>query len=84
MSSEGNGITKCYAIRCVNPFLGVMQIIETEDGRSSSTNGLSWVIEVSELIDINTADSLTVEKIYHHGLCSEEQGLINRLFNNRQ
>ncbi len=80
MANEENGITKCYAIRRVNPFLGVLQIVETEDGRASSVNGLSWEIEVSELIDMDQVEgSPFVEKNYYrHGLWSDEQGLICR------
>lgn len=36
----------CYAIRRVNPFQGVLQIINTPDGRASSTNGVTWEIQV--------------------------------------
>jgi len=36
----------CYAIRRVNPFLGVLQIIDTPDGRAISSNGLTWEIQV--------------------------------------
>ena len=35
-----------YAIRRVNPFLGVMQIVEAEEGRALSCNGVVWEILV--------------------------------------
>lgn len=31
---------RCYAVRRLNPFLGVVQIIETETARASTSNGL--------------------------------------------
>ena len=37
---------RSYAIRRVNPFLGVLQVIETEAGRAASGNGVVWDIEV--------------------------------------
>lgn len=80
MTSEKNGIIKCYARRRVNPFLGVLQIIETDDGRASSADGLSWEIEVSKFVDMDqVTGSPGIEKHYYrHGLWSEEQGLIDR------
>lgn len=71
----------CYAIRRINHFLGVLQVIETEFGRATSANGLSWEIEVSERIELDQAGSDIPEQqnnYYHHGLWSEEQGLIQR------
>ena len=44
--SSETGIVHSYAIRRVNPFLGVLQVIETEGGRASSANGVVWDIEV--------------------------------------
>lgn len=71
---------KCYAIRRVNPFLGVLQIIDTADGRATSTNGLSWEIQL--IITAPPAwgslnsDSLAVE-FYRYGLWSVETGLVS-------
>ena len=36
----------CYALRRLNPFLGVIQVIETSCGRASSSNGLVWDIQI--------------------------------------
>jgi hypothetical protein len=33
------GAVRSYAIRRINPFLGVLQIIETAGGRAVSSNG---------------------------------------------
>ena len=40
------GTVRSYAIRRVNPFLGVLQVIETAGGRAVSTNGVVWDIEI--------------------------------------
>jgi hypothetical protein len=40
-----DGVT-AIAIRSVNPFLGVLQVIETSGGRAISANGVVWDIEV--------------------------------------
>lgn len=69
-----------YAIRRVNPFLGVLQIIDTIDGRASSTNGLSWEIQLRIVAppawgSLNS-DSPSVE-FYRYGLWSAETGLVS-------
>ncbi len=40
------GEIQAYAIRRVNPFIGVLQVIETEGGRAISSNGVVWEIEL--------------------------------------
>jgi len=37
---------RSYAIRRVNPFVGVMQVVEAEQGRALSCNGVVWEILV--------------------------------------
>jgi hypothetical protein len=44
--SVTQGDVQHYAIRRVNPFLGVMQVIATDGGRALSTNGVSWSLEL--------------------------------------
>jgi hypothetical protein len=41
-----NDPVKCYGIRRLNPFLGILQIIEAEVGRASTTNGRIWHLEL--------------------------------------
>ena len=70
-----------YAIRRVNPFLGVFQIVETAGGRAVSANGVVWEIElIAELASgwgsLNQHHSDTA--YYRYGLWSREEGLINR------
>ena len=36
----------CYALRRLNPFLGVVQVVETPSGRASSSNGLVWDVQI--------------------------------------
>lgn len=38
--------TRCYALRRLNPFLGVVEVVETTFGRATSTNGLVWDIQL--------------------------------------
>jgi len=71
----------CYAFRRVNPFLGVMQVIETEGGRAHSTNGIVWDIEVitdqpSDWGSLNKGRSNIA--FYRYGLWSLEEGLVSR------
>ena len=75
------GDVQCYAIRRVNPFLGVLQVIETQYGRAISTNGVLWNLAVcgdgdSTREGENTASLKT--KQYRYGMWSEGDGLISR------
>jgi len=36
----------CYSVRRLNPFLGVMQIVETADSRAISHDGINWEIQI--------------------------------------
>jgi len=71
----------CYALRRLNPFLGVVQVIENPSGRASSSNGLVWGIQI---LTEGPADwgSLSAGKQgkawYRYGLWSERDGLVHR------
>lgn len=70
-----------YAFRRVNPFLGVMQVIETQGGRAHSTNGIVWDIEViadqpDDWGSLNKGQSNL--EFYRYGLWSLEEGLVSR------
>ncbi len=43
MSTEAS----CYAVRRVNPFLGVTQVVELDIGRALSTDGINWEIQLA-------------------------------------
>ena len=75
------GHVRSYAIRRVNPFLGVLQIIETVDGRASSANGVVWDIEVRSEVGgaWGSLNQGSREMAYYRlGLWSLESGLIKR------
>lgn len=70
---------QCYAIRRLNPFLGVLQVVEIPVARATTTNGLAWHIEL--LVDkrpgwgsLAAADGEKEWCLY--GLWSMEEGLV--------
>jgi len=73
--------TRCYAVRRLNPFLGLLEVIETPYGRATSSNGLVWDIQ---LLSDSPADwgSLNrgehAQAWYRFGLWSERDGLVQR------
>ena len=72
---------RAYAIRRVNPFLGVLQVIETGGGRAISTNGVVWDIELrTERSGMwGSLNQDVKEAVYYRfGLWSAEEGLVNR------
>jgi hypothetical protein len=79
--SKQTEIVRSYAIRRVNPFLGVLQVIETDGGRAISANGVVWDIEVlaehGAGWGILNRNSKQVA-YYRYGLWSEDDGLVSR------
>ena len=76
-----SGEIRAYAIRRVNPFLGVLQVVETGDGRAISTNGVVWDIELrTERSGMwGSLNQDVKEAVYYRfGLWSAEEGLVNR------
>lgn len=71
----------CYAKRRVNPFRGVMQIIESEQGRALSCNGIVWEILV-RAAQWSAADKLDrgadKKTYYRFGMWSLDYGLMKR------
>jgi len=69
---------RCYALRRLNPFLGVVQIVETPKVRASTSNGLVWHIELQD--GGGSWGSLNAmpgeQGWYLHGLWSEREGLV--------
>ena len=75
------GKIQAYAIRRVNPFLGLLQVIETEGGRAISSNGVVWEIELrTERSGMwGSLNKNAKEAVYYRfGLWSAEEGLVNR------
>ncbi len=66
-----------YAERRLNPFLGVIQVLESEVGRALSTDGNNWEIQLYAPRSVGwghlgAAQSL---ELYRHGVWSEAEGL---------
>lgn len=79
-NSDLHDEVRSYAIRRVNPFVGVLQVIETMAGRATSANGIVWDIQV--LTERNEWGSLNrgnpQQAYYRYGLWSLEEGLVHR------
>jgi hypothetical protein len=76
-----SGDIQAYAIRRVNPFLGVLQVIETAGGRAISSNGVVWEIELRTKRSgmWGSLNKDTKEAVfYRFGLWSADEGLVNR------
>lgn len=70
---------RCFAVRRLNPFLGVLQFIETPESRATTSNGVVWHIELQALREaawgsLNAAPGQ--REWYLHGLWSEAEGLV--------
>jgi hypothetical protein len=76
-----NEAARCYAIRRVNPFRGVMQVIEAEEGRALSCNGVVWEILVCAR-QTNAQERPGREnqrkRYYRFGMWSMDDGLLKR------
>jgi hypothetical protein len=70
-----------YAIRRVNPFRGVMQVVEAEQGRALSCNGVVWeiLVRASQSSAWDFPDQDNQRKIfYRFGMWSLNEGLLQR------
>lgn len=69
-----------YAIRRVNPFLGVMQIVEADEGRALSCNGVVWEILVRATHGSSWRHGRDDQKktYYRFGMWSMGDGLMKR------
>jgi hypothetical protein len=76
-----NEAVRSYAIRRVNPFRGVMQVIEAEQGRELSCNGVVWELLVrarwSKARD-STGRENQRKIFYRFGMWSMNDGLLQR------
>ena len=70
-----------YAIRRLNPFRGVMQVIEAEEGRALSCNGVVWEILVRakqcSARDYSGRDSQS-KRYYRFAMWSMDDGVLRR------
>lgn len=74
----GNDI-RCFAVRRLNPFVGVLQVIETPESRATTSNGVVWHVELQALHEaawgsLNAAPGQ--REWYLHGLWAEKEGLV--------
>lgn len=69
-----------YAVRRVNPFLGVTQVVELDIGRALSTDGVNWEIQLA-VERPGGWGSLNRDRgerqFYRYGVWSNEEGLAN-------
>ncbi len=77
---DAEDTVRCYAVRRVNPFVGLLQIIETRDGRAISANGVVWELELTVVVASNEWGALNrnnSDTLYHrHGMWSHAEGLV--------
>ncbi len=69
----------CYAVRRLNPFAGVVEVVETEQGRAMCFDGLRWEIQVTaERVTSTWTGAAEPEgmqrQLYRFGIWSEAEG----------
>ena len=73
------GDVRCYAVRRVNPFEGVLQIVETHNARAYSPNGTIWQIQVLTRRPDHTwrsfSDVAPIEQFFNFGLWDAAGGM---------
>ena len=72
---------RVYATRRVNPFLGVMQILEAEEGRALSCNGVVWeiLVRATQVGALGSPGQTDKKKTYYRfGMWSKNDGLMKR------
>lgn len=78
MTTVRDGL-RCYAIRRVNPYEGVLQIAEMHNARAYSPNGLIWQVQVLAQRPDHTwrsfSDIAPIEQYFNFGLWDAEDGL---------
>lgn len=72
-------LPNCYALRRVNPFSGVLQVIDQGDSRALSTDGYHWEIQVRIEQTSRGWGSLnrsgSASRFYRHALWNPQAGL---------
>jgi hypothetical protein len=71
--------TRHYAVRRVNPFEGVLQVVETSGARAYSPNGRTWQIQVLAKRPDHSwrsfSDVPPIEQFFNFGLWDSQDGL---------
>jgi hypothetical protein len=74
-----SGAPNCYAVRRVNPFQGVVEIVEIDAARALSIDGRHWQIQVEAARPEHTwgrgEPTNTVKQFFRFGSWHPEQGL---------
>ena len=70
-------LTRRYAVRRLNPFLGVLQVIESDQGRAISTDGVNWELQLYGERSVGWGSLGTTKQLalYRFGVWSEQEGL---------
>lgn len=73
------GVLRHYAVRRVNPFEGVLEVVETHNARAYSPNGHIWQVQVIAERPDHTWRSFShvapIEQFFNFGLWDSEGGL---------
>jgi len=76
----GDDQPRCYAVRRVNPFEGVLQVIETHSARAYSPNGHIWQVQVLAQRPDHTwrsfSEVMPIEQFFNFGLWDADGGLL--------
>jgi hypothetical protein len=66
-----------YARRRINPFLGVIQVIDSDDGRALSPDGYNWEIQLfaERRVGWGSLGTSTERRLYRYGVWSSAEGL---------
>lgn len=70
-------LVRRYAVRRLNPFLGVLQVIESDQGRAISTDGVNWEIQLYGERTVGWGSLGTTKQLslYRFGVWAEREGL---------
>lgn len=70
---------RCYATRLLNPFQGVAQIVETEQARAISIDGVNWRVQIRSEIYKTPWSTLAIpaqyDRYFVYGVWSQQDGL---------
>jgi hypothetical protein len=71
---------QCYAVRRLNPFLGLIEVVDTGEARALSSNGMVWQIQVLTERPEHTWGSLNqhraTRQYFRFGAWSRPEGLM--------
>jgi hypothetical protein len=77
--SDRDADCRCYAVRRLNPFEGVLQVVESGSARAYSADGRGWQVQVLSRRPDHTwrsaSDAAPVEQFFNFGLWDAASGL---------